>query len=93
MRTLVINPNTTASMTEKIGAAARAVASAGTQIVAVNPSDGPASIANLAQSLSDRFGVPVLDGVACAVKLAEALVGIGLKTSKLRAYASPLPNH
>lgn len=44
MRILVVNPNTTASMTEKIGAAARRVASAGTEIVAVNPALGPASI-------------------------------------------------
>lgn len=44
MRILVVNPNTTASMTEKIGAAARRVASAGTEIVAVNPAQGPASI-------------------------------------------------
>lgn len=44
MRILVVNPNTTASMTEKIGAAARRVASAGTEIVAVNPAIGPASI-------------------------------------------------
>ena len=44
MRILVVNPNTTASMTEKIGAAARRIASAGTEIVAVNPTRGPASI-------------------------------------------------
>ena len=44
MRILVVNPNTTASMTEKIGAAARRVASAGTEIVAVNSAKGPASI-------------------------------------------------
>lgn len=44
MRILVVNPNTTASMTEKIGAAARRVANAGTEIVAMNPSIGPASI-------------------------------------------------
>lgn len=44
MRILVVNPNTTASMTEKIGAAARRVASAGTEIVAVNSTNGPASI-------------------------------------------------
>lgn len=44
MRILVVNPNTTASMTEKIGAAARRVASPGTEIVAVNPALGPASI-------------------------------------------------
>lgn len=44
MRIKIINPNTTWSMTEKIGACARAVASAGTQIVAVSPAMGPASI-------------------------------------------------
>ncbi len=40
----VINPNTTESMTEKIGACARAVAAAGTVIRPVNPTMGPASI-------------------------------------------------
>jgi allantoin racemase len=44
MRILVVNPNTTAAMTEKIGAAARAVAAAGTEIIAVNPVDGPVSV-------------------------------------------------
>ena len=44
MRILVINPNTTAAMTEKIGAAARRVAAPGTEIVAVNPASGPVSI-------------------------------------------------
>jgi allantoin racemase len=40
----VINPNTTRSMTEKIGDCARAVAATGTTIEAVNPAMGPASI-------------------------------------------------
>jgi allantoin racemase len=44
MRIKVINPNTTLSMTERIGAAARAVAAPGTEIVAVSPAMGPASI-------------------------------------------------
>lgn len=44
MRILIINPNTTASMTEAIGMAAAKVASTGTSIFAVNPEDGPASI-------------------------------------------------
>lgn len=227
MRILIVNPNTTASMTEKIGAAGRQVAAAGTHIVAVNPSDGPPSIegyfdevfaipgliaemrkapamdayivacfddtgldaarcvtdapvvgigesafhvatllagrfsvvttlarsvpaiehnldkyglasrcarvrasdipvlelerpgsdayltisaeierairddraeaivlgcagmADLANRLSAEHGLPVLDGVACAVKLTEGLVGLGVKTSKLGGYASP----
>lgn len=40
----VINPNTTRSMTEKIGASARRVAAPGTRIVATNPDSGPVSI-------------------------------------------------
>ena len=44
MRIKVINPNTTASMTETIGVSARAVAAGGTEIVAVNPTMGPPSI-------------------------------------------------
>ena len=44
MEILVVNPNTTASMTDKIRAAAEAVASRGTRITAVNPAIGPESI-------------------------------------------------
>jgi allantoin racemase len=44
MRIMVINPNTTASMTAKIGEAARAVAAQGTEIIATNPDRGPVSI-------------------------------------------------
>ena len=44
MKLRVINPNTTASMTALIGAAARAVAAPGTLIDAVQPSFGAPSI-------------------------------------------------
>lgn len=44
MKIRVINPNTTTSMTEKIGESSRHAASAGTIIVAVNPESGPVSI-------------------------------------------------
>ena len=44
MRIKVINPNTTESMTRKIGAAALAVAAPGTGIIAVSPRQGPVSI-------------------------------------------------
>lgn len=44
MRILVINPNTTVSMTATIGAAATRVASPGTEVLALNPTSGPASI-------------------------------------------------
>jgi allantoin racemase len=44
MEILVINPNTTASMTAAIGRAAERVAAPGTRIIAVNPETGPESI-------------------------------------------------
>ncbi|WP_339485366.1 aspartate/glutamate racemase family protein [Pseudomonas sp. EL_65y_Pfl2_R95] len=44
MKIRVINPNTTASMTEKIGEAATLIAAPGTQIIACNPASGPVSI-------------------------------------------------
>ena len=37
----------------------------------------------------DKFGVPVVDGVAAAVKQAEALAGLNLTTSRRGSYASP----
>jgi allantoin racemase len=52
---------------------------------------GCAGMADLAAWLSQRTGVPVIDGVGAAVKLVEALVGLGLRTSKVGGYAPPLP--
>lgn len=52
---------------------------------------GCAGMAGLCATLGARLGVPVIDGVAAAVKLAEALVGLGLRTSAHGDYARPLP--
>jgi allantoin racemase len=51
---------------------------------------GCAGMADLARELEAEFGVPVVDGVAAAVKLAEGLVGLKLRTSKRGTYATPL---
>jgi allantoin racemase len=51
---------------------------------------GCAGMTDLAQALSRQHGVPVLDGVACAVKVAEGLVTLGVKTSKIGGYAAPI---
>lgn len=50
---------------------------------------GCAGMVDLARALQDEFGVPVIDGVTAAVKQAEALVALGLSTSKTGAYMSP----
>ncbi|KXF92301.1 aspartate/glutamate racemase family protein [Phaeobacter inhibens] len=50
---------------------------------------GCAGMADLMESLSEEFGIPIIDGVASATCMAEALVAAGLKTSKIGAYAQP----
>ena len=52
---------------------------------------GCAGMADLTAWLTEESGVPVIDGVAIAVRMVEALVGAGLSTSKVGAYARPLP--
>lgn len=51
---------------------------------------GCAGMADLCHALQQRLGVPVIDGVGAAVKLAEALVTLGLGTSKRGDYAAPI---
>lgn len=51
---------------------------------------GCAGMADLGHALQRRLGVPVIDGVGAAVKLAEALVVLGLGTSKRGDYAAPI---
>lgn len=52
---------------------------------------GCGGMAGLDEKVAAATGVPVVDGVAAAVKLAEALCGLGLATSKVRTYAHPRP--
>lgn len=50
---------------------------------------GCAGMAGMDKALQDVLGIPVLDGVVCALKLLEGLVGYGVSNSKKRAYAQP----
>jgi allantoin racemase len=50
---------------------------------------GCAGMAGLDKRLEDALGLPVLDGVVCAVKLVEGLLAYGARTSKRRTYATP----
>ncbi|HDZ74575.1 MAG TPA: aspartate/glutamate racemase family protein [Aurantimonas coralicida] len=50
---------------------------------------GCAGMADFAAALAYRHGVPVIEGVSAAVKLAEALIALGLQTSRLGGYAPP----
>lgn len=66
MRILVVNPNTTASMTATIGACAAAVASPGTTVAAVQPAMGPVSIES---HYDEALAVP---GLLAEIARAEA---------------------
>ena len=53
---------------------------------------GGGPIAGLAREVRDDIPVPTLDGVSCAVRMAEALVGLRPRatiTRQLRASAPP----
>lgn len=52
---------------------------------------GCAGMAPLCAELSRRLGVPVVDGVAAAVKFAEGLASLGLGTARRGDYAPPPP--
>ena len=64
----------------------RALAEDGAEAIVL----GCAGMADLAAELSQRHGVPVVDGVASAVQLAQSLARLGLRTSKRGGYAAPL---
>jgi allantoin racemase len=46
-----------------------------------------AGMAGVSAAISAKLGVPAVDGVAAAVALAQALVGLGLSTSKAGVFA------
>ena len=49
----------------------------------------PTGFAKFAEELEQELGIPVLDGVVCAVKMAEGIVELGKKTSKAKTYRPP----
>ncbi|WP_299987187.1 aspartate/glutamate racemase family protein [uncultured Ruegeria sp.] len=51
---------------------------------------GCAGMTDLCESLTEETGILVIDGVTAAIRLAEAVVGMGYRTSKVGSYAAPL---
>ncbi|MFD4725423.1 aspartate/glutamate racemase family protein [Streptomyces seoulensis] len=84
----VLDLATDAARTESafLTAAERARA-AGAEVLVL----GCAGMTGLQRTLSEKLRLPVVDGVGAAVKLAEALVTLGLTTSRAGSYARPLP--
>lgn len=52
---------------------------------------GCAGLCQLAQQVEQALGVPVLDGVACGLAVAEGMVYAGMHTSKFRYYSAGKP--
>lgn len=50
---------------------------------------GCAGMTDLAKALSEKYGLPVIDGVSAAVKQVEALVSQSLSSSRIRGYTRP----
>lgn len=67
-----------------LAAARKAVAEDGAECILL----GCAGLCTLRDQLEQALGLPVLDGVLCGVAEAEALVRLGLKTSKVRYYSA-----
>lgn len=47
---------------------------------------GGANMAEMADEISKKYGVPVLDSLRCSLAVSESLVKLGAKTSKVRKY-------
>ena len=77
----------TAAQREIVTAAKAAVAEDGAEAICL----GCAGMGPLDKAVEAEVGVPVLDGVACAVKLAEGIVDYGLTTSRAAAFKQPEP--
>lgn len=50
---------------------------------------GGGPIAGLAREVADRIPVPIIDGVSCAVRLAEMLVGLAPRPPRRGSFARP----
>jgi allantoin racemase len=68
-------------------AAAERAREAGAEVLVL----GCAGMTGLQRTVGEKLGLPVVDGVGAAVKLAESLVGLGLNTSRAGGYAKPVP--
>ncbi|MFH8498135.1 aspartate/glutamate racemase family protein [Streptomyces coeruleorubidus] len=67
-------------------AAAERACAAGAEVLVL----GCAGMTGLQRVVGEKLGLPVVDGVAAAVKLAESLVALGLTTSRAGSYTEPL---
>lgn len=67
------------------GASQLAIEEDGAEVICL----GCAGMAGIDKELEAELGIPVLDGVVCALKFLEGMIGYGIQTSKRLAYARP----
>jgi len=87
MSTLGVNADPAGAMRAIVAEARRAVEVDHAEVICL----GCAGMAGLEYAITPALHVAVIDGVGAGVKLAETLVGLGLKTSKVSTYAPPEP--
>src|SRR5499427_10759673 len=85
MSTLEVDNDPGAAMRAIVAEAAAAVQTDRAEVICL----GCAGMAGLEDAITAAVSVPVIDGVGAAVRLAEALVGLGLQTSKVSTFAPP----
>ena len=85
MSTLEVDADPEDAVRAIVAEARRAVEADRAEVICL----GCAGMAGLEQAITTELGVPVIDGIGAAVRLAEAVVGLGVQTSKIGAYAPP----
>jgi allantoin racemase len=86
MSTLEVDADPKDAVRAIVAEARRAVEADRAEVICL----GCAGMAGLEEAITTELGVPVVDGIGAAVRLAEAVVGLGLKTSKISTYAPPV---
>lgn len=66
-----------------LNAAKQAMVEDGAEVIIL----GCAGLCDMTEELSKVLAIPVLDGVACGLSMAESIVCLGYTTSKLRYYS------
>jgi allantoin racemase len=84
---LDVDDDPAATVAAMAGPARTLVQAHGAEVICL----GCGGMSGLDRALSAELGVPVVDGLVAAVKLAEGLVDYGLTTSRARAFQRPIP--
>src|SRR5260221_3058463 len=87
MSTLEVDNDPAAAIRAIVAEAAVAVETDHAEVICL----GCAGMAGLEEAITTELHVPVVDGVGAAVRLAEAIIGLGLKTSTDSTFSPPEP--